>query len=78
MGLNVIAPDKNEIKSCRGRIEEMYGSEGDTSIWEEYKSNPEAREKGLQAAGACIVLVATLERGGTRTLDVVTFADKHG
>jgi hypothetical protein len=49
----------------------------ETSIWEEYKNNPEAREKGLQAAGACIVLVATLERGGANTLDVITFADKN-
>jgi hypothetical protein len=29
MGLKVIAPDENEIKSRRGRIEDMYGSKGD-------------------------------------------------
>jgi hypothetical protein len=49
MGLKAIAPDENEIKSRRG-IEEMYGSEGDTSIWDEYKNNPAANKMGLQAA----------------------------
>jgi hypothetical protein len=78
MGLKVIASNKDEIKSRRRRIEEMYGIEGDTKIWEEYKNNPGAREEGLQAAGACIVLVATLERGGAETLDEFTFVNEHG
>ena len=76
MGLEVIAPDEDEIKSRRGRIEEVYGSGRD--VWKAYKDDLEAIEEGLQAAAACIVLVATIERGEKGTLDAVTFVDEDG
>ena len=76
MGLAVTAPDDGEIKSRRERIEEVYGSGGD--VWKTYKDDLDAIEKGLQAAAACVVLVATIERGKEGTLDAIAFVDKDG
>jgi hypothetical protein len=70
VGLEVIAPDANEIKSRRGRIKEVYGSEKVAKVWKTYKNNLEAIEEGLRAAAACIVLVATIERGKEGTFKV--------
>jgi len=64
LGLGSVLSSEDETKSRFGRVEEMLGSERDTSLWAEYKKNPEIMERGLQTAGACIVLVANLERGG--------------
>jgi hypothetical protein len=77
LGLESVAPIEDETKSRFGRIEEMLGSEGDTSLWVGYEKNPEMMERSLQIAGACTVLVATLERGEANTLDVITFVDKN-
>ena len=78
LGLGSVVSSEDEKKSCFGRIDEMLGSQGGTSLWEEYKKNPASMAKGVQAAGACIVLVANLERGQENTLDVVIFADRNG
>ena len=64
LGLGSVVSSEDETKSRFGRVEEMLGSERDTSLWAEYGENPASMAKGLQAAGACIMLVANLERGG--------------
>jgi hypothetical protein len=76
MGLAVTAPDDGEIKSRRERIEEVCGS--GRGVWKTYEDNSGAIEEDLRAAAACVVLVATMERGEEGTLDEVTFVDENG
>ena len=76
MGLAATAPDDDEIESRRKRIEEVCGIERD--VWKTYEDDPQATERDLRAAAACVVLVATMERGEEGTLDAVTFVDENG